>query len=69
MISVKRVQQLVYDIRQAADEYIDYEKAHTWQDRLYIEVLRSIAEGAPNAKELAEEALKVEKIKFPRYCA
>lgn len=47
----------------------DYEAAHGREDQLHAKVLRAIADGAPNAAELAEAALKTEAIDFPRYCA
>jgi hypothetical protein len=47
----------------------DPELAHCLESELYIEVLRAIAQGAPNAQELATEALKAKEIKFPRWFA
>ena len=47
----------------------DPEAAHSYEDRLYNIVLKIIAIGAPNAKELAKAALETNKINFPRWCA
>lgn len=47
----------------------DPEAAHSYEDALYEQVLQTIAKGAKNAPELAKEALKTTKIKFPRWCA
>lgn len=47
----------------------DPEVAHGKEDDLYLDVLVAIAEGAPNAKELAAEAIKTQGIDFPRWCA
>lgn len=47
----------------------DYEMAHGDEDRLHQDVLRAIAAGAPDAAELAAEALRTLELDFPRYCA
>jgi len=47
----------------------DYEMAHSDEDSLHHDVLRAIAAGAPNAAELAAEALRTLELDFPRYCA
>lgn len=47
----------------------DDEAAHIREDALRRDVLSAIADGAPNAAELAREALATSKIKFARWCA
>lgn len=58
----------VAQIAQAAAEGDD-EAAHSRQDRLFVEVLRAIALGAPGAVELARTALESTEIPFAHYCA
>jgi hypothetical protein len=47
----------------------DFEVAHSMEDELYIEVLRAIVAGVPNAQELAEAALESQAIDFARVTA
>lgn len=47
----------------------DYEGAHEMEDDLYQSVLKEVASGNQEAKEMAREALKTKKIDFARYCA
>ena len=47
----------------------DPEEAHFHLDGLYVVTLKLIAKGVDNPEELAKEALKAEKIDFPRWCA
>ena len=47
----------------------DHEAAHATEDDLYRDVLERIAEGTPQAAELAEEALRTKDIDFARWCA
>lgn len=47
----------------------DFEAAHGREDDLYRDVLRAIAEGAPDAAKLAAEALKTQELDFDRYTA
>jgi len=47
----------------------DDEVQHSGEDALHQEVLEAIASGAPNAVELAAEALKTRDISFARWCA
>lgn len=47
----------------------DDESAHSLEDALHVKVLRAIADGSPNAKELALAALKTLDIEFCRWCA
>lgn len=50
-------------------EQHDDERAHGNEDDLRHEVLEAIANGVPNAQELALEVLKTSKIDFSRWCA
>jgi hypothetical protein len=40
--------------------------AHSWIDEMYVNVLRTIANGTPDPEALATEALKAEEIEFDR---
>ena len=62
----KDVRKRVEKIRQMAG---DDEMAHGEEDRLWGDVLMAIANGAPKAKKLAQEALKTLDIEFYRWCA
>lgn len=66
LITVQEVIEQVESISECAD---DAESAHGLEDALYKAVLTAVAEGAPNAAELAREALKTKELKFPRYTA
>jgi hypothetical protein len=46
----------------------DPEAAHSHEDRLFLDVLKAIANGERNPDELAAEALKSNDIDFPRWC-
>lgn len=47
----------------------DDELAHSMEDALWEDVLRAIADGAPNAAELAKAALATKELDFARWCA
>ncbi len=47
----------------------DPELAHSNEDSLYWSVLDAVANGNPNAIDMAKEALKTKEIDFPRWCA
>ena len=47
----------------------DHEGAHIERDNLYRDVLRAIAAGADNARELAAIALRSEDVEFSRWYA
>lgn len=47
----------------------DAEIAHSEEDRLYLDVLRAIAEGEPEAQAFAVVALTVSRMDFPRWHA
>lgn len=47
----------------------DDEAAHAAEDDLHTDVLKAIADGAPNSAELAREALRTKDIDFARWCA
>lgn len=53
---------------QRIDRYQDEEEdAHYEEDQLHVNVLAEIAAGAPNAAELAREALRTGELDFRRY--
>ena len=66
MLTVDEVRRRVEEIRAIAG---DDEAAHSDEDSLRDLVLCAIADGAPNAAELAAEALKTGEIEFARWCA
>ena len=69
-MTVEQVKRAVERVRQIATEDVrDNELAHKVTDRLWRNVLRSIARGESNAAELAREALKTEEIAFTRWYA
>lgn len=45
----------------------DPEVAHSLEDDVHLSVLRAIASGAPDAVELAAEAIKTADIRFARW--
>lgn len=57
------------DAIRAEAEYGDDDRAHTLEDALYVDVLRAIADGAGDAKQLAKDALKARDIAFNRWCS
>lgn len=63
-MSVEYVRMRVSEVEAAA--IADDAYGHAEADDLLIDVLQAIADGAPNAKELACEALKAEDAKFTR---
>lgn len=66
MISVEDAKAWVERIRAMAG---DHEAAHSEEDRLRAAVLRAIADGSPDAVELARIALTTDDIDFARWCA
>lgn len=65
-MTIKQVELALKEIARVAN---DDERAHGMEDRLHQEVLQAIADGAPNAAELARLALKTSDINFARWCA
>lgn len=65
-MNVKQVKKRVKFVK---DKAWDYEVAHGAEDDLYRDVLQVIADGAENARQLAQEAIKTQKINFERYTA
>jgi hypothetical protein len=51
------------------DRCQDNESAHAEEDQLHVKVLAGIAAGAPNAAELAREALRTGELDFQRWYA
>lgn len=65
-MTVEEIRDWIETIKKKAS---DDEVAHAMEDELHQEVLQAISEGAPNAAELAFEALKTCDIAFARWCA
>jgi hypothetical protein len=63
---IEEVRERVEEIRRGAD---DDERAHALEDRLHKDVLKAIAEGASNGRQLAAEALTTDQIRFGRWYA
>lgn len=63
---LEQVNDAVAEIKSTAG---DDERAHSLEDDLHRAVLQAIAEGAPNAVQLAKAALKSTEISFARWCA
>lgn len=67
-MNVSEVRKRVKQVRESA---ADFERAHSLEDELHHDVLRSIARGTavPDAASLATEALRTRRIRFARACA
>lgn len=63
----EQVREQVDHIRSNA--HSDPEARHCEQDTVYIDVLRAIADGADNPRDLAKEAVKIDDIDFVRWYA
>lgn len=63
-LTVEDVEQMIKEIDLNSDE-----EAHSAEDDIHRSVLKAIAAGAPNAKNLAETALKTLELKFYRFYA
>lgn len=68
VLDVVAVAARVAEVHEAARED-DYEAAHGGEDRLWADVLRAIAAGAPDAVALAREALRTAEVPFAHYRA
>ncbi|GAA4928990.1 hypothetical protein GCM10023224_05470 [Streptomonospora halophila] len=68
-MDVDEVRRRVAGVAEHAKRVGDNEAAHCDEDALYIEVLRAVAQGAPNAAELAAEALHARDLDFTRWYA
>lgn len=64
-MNVKAIQKQIQKIEELSMN--DSEASHAEEDWLYLKVLRAIARGAPNARDLAREALKTQKLGLVRY--
>lgn len=69
MKTLQDVKDDVEAIKHYAGKNRDPEAAHSMEDDMFVDVLRAIADGAPNAQEMAREALKSVALDFPRWCA
>jgi hypothetical protein len=66
-MTIDKVQKALAEIKKTKG---DAEKAHDLEDRLYKDVLRSIADGnCDDPIAVSHEALKASKIPFPRWRA
>lgn len=65
-MTVEEVKASVAEIKQLD---CDPESAHMKEDELRLAVLRCIAGGAENARELAEAAIETAEMNFPRWYA
>lgn len=63
-MTVEEVRQRVVEIDEISD---DGELAHRREDGLFCDVLKAIAEGAPDAAALARAALESRELVFDRY--
>lgn len=68
-ITIAEVKRAVSQVGELGLADTDAEAAHIVEDELHQRVLQDIAKGAPNAKQLAEEALKTLEIDFCRWYA
>jgi hypothetical protein len=64
-LTIEQVQQRVKEIGEKGES--DYEAAHSDEDRLYEEVLRTIAELPGRAGKLAAAALESKRFEFARH--
>jgi hypothetical protein len=69
MESVMNLQDVKNNVLKIYEMKGDDESAHSEEDNLHQEVLRQVANGNPEAKEMAKEALKTLEIDFCRWCA
>lgn len=68
-MKVKSVHDVVEEVSMIKGAKDDFECAHSDEDELHVAVLKEVAAGNPEAREMAREALKTLEIDFPRYCA
>ncbi len=68
-MKIKSVQDVINEVALIKGVAADFEVAHDSEDELHVAVLREVAAGNPEAREMAREALKTLDIDFPRYCA
>lgn len=68
MMDLKRVSTFLSRIKKASDS--SSEKAHMLEDRLYLKLLQSIAEGScPDPAGCARKAIEADEIEFSRWYA
>ncbi|GGP55793.1 hypothetical protein [Streptomyces abikoensis] len=63
------VEDVAHRLAEIAHYQDDDEVAHGLEDQLYVDVLRTIAAGAPDAEILAAAALRTETLGFARWTA
>ena len=59
----------VEEIRVAAEDEGDFEKAHALEDQLYLGIIQAVAFGMPGTLKMARMALKTRNIQFNRVTA
>lgn len=64
-----RIEEARLRIEEIRREAGDDERAHALEDALYKDVLKAIAQGARNGRQLAAEVLTTDQIKFGRWYA
>jgi hypothetical protein len=69
MKTIQDVKDDIEAIKHYACNKNDPEMAHGMEDDMFIDVLRAIADGAPDAQELAREAIKSVLLDYPRWYA
>lgn len=65
-ITLVKIEAAVEEIESLAKQK-DNEGAHRKEDCLYADVLKAVADDAPNARALARAALQAEKIDYERW--
>jgi hypothetical protein len=65
-MTLEEVRKRIAEIKEISH---DGEAAHSKEDDLYFDVLTAIAEGHPDAQELAREALKADEIPYHKWFA
>ena len=65
-LSIGDIEARITAIRVFAVDSDDYDKAREIEDSLWEDVLKAIAEGAPNPVELAKATLDSRLVRYPR---
>lgn len=67
-MDLKEINLRIEKIKRVLHERSDNERAHLYEDQLYVDVLGAIADGeCENPAEYAREALKADDINFARW--
>jgi hypothetical protein len=65
-LTVADIEARITAIRVFAVDSDDYDKAREIEDALWEDVLKAVADGAPNAADLARAALDSRLVRYPR---